>query len=160
MITSYNGAYQEEYEIPIHSLWHAVEVYPSPPYVTSLCKLAIALILSLPQVHFLIVYSREREDLKGLIMCNDVRFFVRHRPSCDEICQAPPSPCLHILSDQKLDSSQGLESLLYQCVYLFKVEIASIWSTRLFSTSHIQKTERRKVGLGLKVKVHRSIGIP
>ena len=70
----------------------------------------------------------------------------------------PPSPYLHTVSDQKLDGSLG-KSLLYQCVYLFKVEIASIRSTRLFSTSHIQKTECRKVGLGLKVKGHRSIGI-
>ena len=47
-------------------------------------------ILSLPRVHFLIVYSREREDLKDLIMCNYIRFFVRHHPLCDEISQAFP----------------------------------------------------------------------
>ena len=41
LITSYNGDYQEGYKIPIHSLWHVVEVLPQPSYVTSLCKSAI-----------------------------------------------------------------------------------------------------------------------
>ena len=41
LITSYNGVYQVGYKIPIHSLWHAVEVLPQPSYVTSLCKSAI-----------------------------------------------------------------------------------------------------------------------
>ena len=41
LITSYNGVYQEDYKIPIHSLWHAVEVLPQPSYVTSSCKSAI-----------------------------------------------------------------------------------------------------------------------
>ena len=43
LITSYNGFYQEDYKIPIHSLWHGVEVLPhaQPSYVTSSCKSAI-----------------------------------------------------------------------------------------------------------------------
>ena len=45
LITSYNGVYQEDYKIPIHSLWHAVEVLPQPSYVTSSCKSAIASLL-------------------------------------------------------------------------------------------------------------------
>ena len=35
------GVYQEDYKIPIHSLWHAIEVLPQPSYVTSSCKSAI-----------------------------------------------------------------------------------------------------------------------
>ena len=38
LITSYNGVYQEDYKIPIHSLLHAVEVLPQHSYVTSSCK--------------------------------------------------------------------------------------------------------------------------
>ena len=56
-----------------------------------------------------------------------------------------PSPCLHILKN--LTVAKVWESVYYISVYLFKVEIASIRSTGLFSTSHIQKTECRKVGL-------------
>ena len=44
LITSYNGFYQEDYKIPIHSLWHGVEVLPQPSYVTSSCKSAIMLV--------------------------------------------------------------------------------------------------------------------
>ena len=77
LITSYNGVYQEDYKIlasfpgspppapfsffvgvrgepgneankiPIHSLWHAVEVLPQPSYVTSSCKSAICNVYSL-----------------------------------------------------------------------------------------------------------------
>ena len=41
LITSYNGVYQEDYKIPIHSLWRAVEGLPQPSYVMSSCKSAI-----------------------------------------------------------------------------------------------------------------------
>ena len=107
------------------------------------------------------VYSRERWKTWKISSCvmilDSLSGTARH---VMKSVRPFPSPFLHTESDQKLDGSQGLgKSLLYQCVYLFKVEIASIRSTRLFSISHIQKTERRKVGLGLKVKVHRSIGI-
>ena len=43
LITSYKCVYQEVYKIPIHSLWHTIEVLPQPLYVTSSCKSAIAL---------------------------------------------------------------------------------------------------------------------
>ena len=41
LIKSYNSVYQEEYKIPIHSLWHTVKVLPQLSYVMPLCKLAI-----------------------------------------------------------------------------------------------------------------------
>ena len=41
LITSYNGAYQVEYKIPIHSLWDIIEVLLQPSYVMSLWKSAI-----------------------------------------------------------------------------------------------------------------------
>ena len=31
LITSYNGFYREDYKMPIHSLWHGVEVLPHGP---------------------------------------------------------------------------------------------------------------------------------
>ena len=41
LIKSYNSVYQEEYKIPIHSLWHTVKVLPQLSYVMPSCKLAI-----------------------------------------------------------------------------------------------------------------------
>ena len=35
------AVYQEDYKIPIHSLWHTVEILPQPSYMMSSCKSAI-----------------------------------------------------------------------------------------------------------------------
>ena len=47
LITSYKGVYQEKYKIPIHSLWHAIEVLSQPLYVMSLCKSAIGVVAAI-----------------------------------------------------------------------------------------------------------------
>ena len=51
LIASYNSVYLEDYKIPIHSLWHAIEVLPQPSYVTSSCKSAIAALVFEVRTH-------------------------------------------------------------------------------------------------------------
>ena len=74
LITSYNGVYQEDYKIPIHSLWHAVEVLPQPSYVTSSCKSAIidmmALRITLCQLKLILLPMIYR--LTSAIACMEV----------------------------------------------------------------------------------------
>ena len=54
--------------IPIHSLWHAVEVLPQPSCVTPSCKLAIAMLLELMRLVYLWLYISDDTNDNSLLL--------------------------------------------------------------------------------------------